>query len=320
MFVLQLTLLQLWIHFQTLSTANMKMENISVLNKFTLPFQFFGLQTFTLGNVKNKKSNSKYPSKIFWGFVLFWIVMALIFFVFLFEQFLQKTKANKNYLAVVFNFFSYFNYSLPVLVGAVLTFVHHSKLCDFFQKSEKISNLCSNFFGFEIDYRKMEKGFSVFYVFNVVFFSFLIIHIGFEGASVFWRITKLILSFIIGVYIQMIIIRFNFYVQVVNFHLKILINLISNLFASKENWIQDHSKVKIINIRPRNLLTRQEIVIWREIYLLIKEMSFLINQSMGFIIFLQVVVEIVHMIRIGHEFLRDIHESLSTWSRIWREW
>lgn len=295
------------------------MEKVSVLNNFTFLFQFLGLQTFSL-KILSEKTRSKYPSKIFCGFVIFWIFMALMFFVFVFEEFLYDTNESRNSLEIVFSFFNNLNYSSSILIGAVLTFVNHSKLVEFFQKSEEISKLFDRVFGFRIKFSEIKENLIVCYCFNLVYILIMPFYVSslIDGFDIYDHLIKPILWMIIKIHIQMIVMRFFLYVQVVNFLLENLIKAVAESFIIHQNQILHSNEKNAWKFFSPKVCDKQKIVTIRKIYLLIREMVKIINDSMGFVILLRILLGTAHMIISGHTILSDIHGTFSTWSNILR--
>lgn len=290
------------------------MENISTLNKLTWPFQVLGLQCFSLKNF------SKKPSGYFCFVTVFWIVWASAFVAFTFEDFKITTSANVNYLSLVIKFSNFTNYSTSIFICVTSTYLNHSKLMEFFRNSERISNLFLYEFNYKINFRRMKKGLIVSYLLYLIFFTTLPYFLTFfEGTEIYTRYVKPTFWLIIGIYIQIIVIRFSFYVRVVNFLLKILADLIRENFSKSQLPKPDVKGkfVEVWKVCPNNYLENRKVVVLRKIYLMIKEMADCINETMGLIIFIRLFMVITNMIRFGYDFLSDIYGSVSSLSSIW---
>lgn len=293
------------------------MEYITVLNKFTWPFQFLGLQNVSLNNV-NQNSDPKYPSRWFNLVVFFWILWASVFSAFIFYDFKETSGAHMNYLNLVIKFLNFANYSTSIFIAVFSSFKNHSKLVNFFRKAEQISNYFSNEFNYKVNFAKMKKPLAVCYFLYFILFVSLSQFLGyFKQEDAYNKFIKPSFWMIIAIYIQVIVMRFNFYVRVVNFLLESLTDLV------KENFLCNHNKfdgkMEIIEVRkicPNEFIERSKVITIRKIYSLIKDMANIINQTMGLVVFLRIFMIITNMIRYGYDFLSDIYGSVDTLSNI----
>lgn len=296
------------------------MQNISVLEKFTWPFQILGLQLFTL---KSLNKNSKYPSKLFTIFGIFWIAYSLTILIFIYKDFyavFQKAKANENYLSIVFSFINFVNFSITVLIGVALTFRDHSKFVDFFLKLEKISQLYHFEFDYKIKFKPMKKSLVISYFFflmyNVCRLAMLV-H-SFKGSGVYFVLVRPICWTTISVTVQMSVMRFNFYVSVINFLLQTSADLIRENFSNR-HIERTERLVKVWKVSPLDYQQNMQIKTIRKIYLLTREMADCINKTMGVIIFLRLFMISLYMIKYGYDIFSDISGAFASVGKIYCE-
>lgn len=295
------------------------MANISVLDIFTIFLQIFGLQCFSLRNLE--KSKGKFPSKFFQVVVMILLTWGLTFGVLTYEQFM-KTGNNENYLNVTIKFINYVNYIGSILVSLAFTSFKHAQLVKFFLDSLKISFLCNYEFNYKVDYRRMRKKFIPPLVAYMVYFVLLAYNIFTTSYGKPGIMSDYIFPFLwltLAIFIQMIVFRFYFYVHIVNFQLEILGELI------RENFCQDLFEPDVgivkqslmMKISPNKYQTRRKTVVLKKIYFIINEMADCVNNNMGLIIMMRLLMVITNILRFGYEFLSDISGSVASFSGIW---
>jgi hypothetical protein len=271
------------------------MEHISVLDKLSWPFQFLGLQCFSLKNLKGKN-----PSVFYRIIGTLWIIWAFLFAGLAYSDFKNTNFDKINYLNLVIKFFNFVNYSASIFICVISTYLNHGKLIEFFRNAEKVSNFCFCEFNYKVNFGLMKKSLITSYIFHVAYFTTLLQFLSFfKGTDIFNQIIKPTFWLIIAIYIQMIVMRFNFYVRVVNFLLKTSSDLIREHFLKVK--LQDSNiiekSVNIWKVSSNFYLEKRKVVVLRKIYLLIKEMSDCINSTMGVIIFLRLFMVTTNMIR-----------------------
>lgn len=284
---------------------------ISILNKFTWPFQISGLQNFSF-SIVNEKVNSKYPSKVFCFIASCWIIYAFFFLDFVYQEFVNNDEKQNNFLSIVIEFLNFVNSSSAIFVAVILTLFYNSKLVNFFKKSTEVSKISFYEFNYNINFGEMKKVLYFSYFLNLTYFVALTQYLGyFRGSDFFIQFVKPTSSLIFSIFSQIIILRFSFYVRIVNFHLDNLCNLIEKHYnvdsiQKLEVTVKNFQDTKI------DLKKRYKVDLLRRIFFLIKEMSEIINESMGFVILLRIFPIITNMIQFGYNFLSDIYGSVDT--------
>lgn len=298
------------------------MENIPSLNKFTLVFQIFGLQYFSLKEL-NGKPATKYPNGFFQVQAVLWIILSFTFFAFTFEDYrATPTDPDANFLNIIIKFLNSTNYSTSISICVIFTFLTHSKLTKFFNIADEISSSFFAEFDFKVNFKQIKLISSLSYLVTLPYVITLSQYLQFfQGVNFYDQFIRPTMWFLIGIHIIIYVLRFNFYVQILNLLLTCLKSLIRENFSRK---IFFNSKIKkksfeVWKICPNDFTENKKIVTMRKIYLLIKEMADIINDTMGFIVFMHLFIIITNVIRFGHEFLSDIYGSVETLSKVFCE-
>lgn len=298
------------------------MDKVVALEMFTKLFQLCGLQFFSLKSLE-RKVKRKYPSPFYSIYMLIILAWATIFVFFSFEDNMASSYASENYLSVVIKFLNYMNYIASIYICVVLSFFKNSDLKKFFQHSMKIKDLCLNEFDFEMDFRKVWRKLVVWSLVYAAYFLTLLYRVlSSPSGNTFVSSIVLPISWVlIAVYVQMIAFRFNFYVQVLNFHLKTINKLLrENFLSNSSDYAAKNLKtIKILKVSLNDYLNKNKITTLQKMYLLIKEMAECVNSTMGFAVMLRLFMVITNMIRFGYDSLRDVSGSFGTIDKIWSE-
>lgn len=287
------------------------MEN-AVLNNFFKPFQLIGLQCFSIRNLDTKGSH-KYPSIYYNIYLVVLLVGTTGFGVFNSNNYTKLPASGGNYLHVVIKFINFINYALTIYLALMLSFVKHSTLVKFFLNSSKICDLCAVEFNYQINFRRMIRQLALtmlipIFILIKLFYDLVVPVEGSFGTPGHLRN---IIWWLVAIFIYMIVLRFNYHVSVVNFHLEVLNELIEETFPDESKTVIDwKSAVKTIKVHPMSYLIRIKIKTLKKIFMLIKEMSDCVNETMGFIILLRLLMIITNMIRFGYDFLKNISEPI----------
>lgn len=298
------------------------MENL-ILDKFFKPFQFIGLQCFSVKNIK-KEVNKKYPSIHYNIYLVVLVIWTTSFGVLNYSNYTNLNASQGNYLHVVIKFINFINYALTIYLTLLVSFVRHSTLVKFFTNSSRIVNLCLMEFNYKIDFRKVVKKLGVTMLVLAIFLAKLFYDLVLPSKGNFGTLSHLLTTFwwLIAIFIYMIVLRFNFHVCVINFHLTVLNELIKENFSySREDVVHNwKSTVKTLKVYPINYVKRMKIIELKKMFMLIKEMSNCVNETMGFIILLRLMMIITNMIRFGYDFLKNISEPMDVSCKVLGFW
>jgi hypothetical protein len=274
------------------------MENISTLDKFSWPFQVIGLQCFSLQNI-NTLNKRKYKHGIFIFFLLIWLIFFGLLSVY---EFNISTSNVSNYLGFVITFMNYINYNTSIGLSFIQTYLKHHKLVKFFQNSAKISSYCETEFHYKTNFSSMKRKLMIWIIIYFTYFSIFC----YQKFSVSSR-NNIIEDYILPIFwvqvvilINMVVFRFNFYVQIINFHLEDMKTLIQEHFANDFN-ISAKFGDEILKIRSNRSIERKKVYVLRKMYLLLKEMGSIVDETMGLIVFLRLFMVSTHFIRFGYK-------------------
>lgn len=291
------------------------MENVSNLDKFFKLFQFIGLQCFSLNHLITDR---KYPSVYYRFYLMFLLSWITTFGVWNFNNYIKNT--SNNYLHVIIKFLNFVNYVSSINVCLLLSFFQHQQLLRFFSNSEKISIMSFNQFNHKTNFKKFKQNVTFwligFAMLLVKLFYDLFYSLGFSGnfsdyfeSSCWW---------LIAVFVYAIVLRFNFYVRLINFHLSLVNCLIRENFLNKlsEVPVLTGKKIQLVKMHPQKYVLRKQILTLRKIFILIREMANIVNSTMGFLILMRLVMIITNMIRFGYDLLRNISAPIDVTCKI----
>jgi hypothetical protein len=267
------------------------MESIAELNKFTYIFQFLGLQNFPL-DIINRPSISKLPSK-FRLFVMFaWNFWALTFIISYFEIFVKDHYENQKNLLRFLNVVDSSVKFISVFLSTGFGLFKRRQIISFYQKAQEIIRIFHFELSHKVDFRQMKS--RMMYT-NLILDSTLFAFCGYK-INGYVETNKLTLYqyfclLVIRIYLYYILRFFNFYVNVVNF-------LMKNL----STMIKKELHITRLDLSAKSLYERRRIFVFRKIYFLIAEMTYIVNETLGLNIFLQILKMIDDLIFFGNEF------------------
>lgn len=279
------------------------MESISDLDIIFKPFQFFGLQCFSVKSL-DKGRKKQYPSIYYNLYILIWIIWVVSFVVL---RNLTITSVAKSDFHAGVDFINYVNYVATIGISLILSVFKNSKLNQFFRHSLKISTLCSFEFDYKTNFSKLTRTLALpmlaVGIFLVAAFIKLIVVPSHNSGSIqdfvipsFWWLFQ--------AFVCMILLRFCVYVSVVNFHLKDLGNLISETFLFEQPFEWKKS-TQVTKINANFYLERRQTIVLRRILMMIKEMASYVDDTMGLLVLLRLLMVITKMITFGFDFLRN---------------
>lgn len=295
------------------------MKNISVLDKFTWTFQVFGLQSFSIKNIEKKKEKN-YPSRFYCIYTMILLTWASVFAYLTINEFRHSAPKMSNHLSLVIKFVNYGNYIISLYLCLILSFFKYRQLVKFFKNSAKVSLHCFTEFGhkenFKTTKRELIKLMTIYATFFAILF-YQIITADFGDSGIVGRLILPMFWQIVAVFIEIIVFRFNFYVRIINFHLKVMCDLIRGNFINELKIPAEKIIFEKWKVPPNKFVELRKVVALRKNYLLLREMSELVNETMGFIMFLRLFMVSTNIIRFGYDFLSDINGSVATFGKVW---
>lgn len=176
----------------------------------------------------------------------------------------------------------------------VVSYWKHHVLVDFFQKSQTISTLTKLEFNSDIHFEKLNHDMNKMmckFIFNIISLKLIYVILVFYNENNFFY--SLLISLIPSLVINVAVLRFGFYVCIINFHLKSLKSLIFHHFC--------HSIItQNIERNHRNRI-KNKILKLRKIYSLIEVMAKNVNDSLGLTVLFFLCLLIVSLLRYGYE-------------------
>ena len=245
--------------------SNMEaVENLATCSKV---FHIFGLLYFSIKKLSTENINT-YPS------VLYTVQFILILTVFSFQALLFFNNLSKMYaisisakssLSLVVQSLSFLGIFFVYAVAAIQSYFSTPKLKKIFKNLIVISKIFSDDFGYILSYRAVKIWFFkrtvalsiVYFLSHLLVFAY---ELKFDGKDI---LERNVLAFLLTIFLTMIVQKFLFFVNLVDYNLKHLIILMKKIS-------------RIQNSRRKKKLEKL-----RKVYNLIQENVELINQCLG---------------------------------------
>lgn len=260
------------------------MERLSALSNCFKIFEIVGLQFFTL-NSGDKLTTGQQSTCFKLLIAAAWMLILPGLVVNLLTSFIDP-KVEKSTISVMVEIVIDISMTIAVLLTPVLSVLKNSQLEKFFLNVQKISEICALELYFNVNYQNLKRSLKKFvmaFVSFYVFFIFTMI-VDFKSSQTIFDLFMSIIGVITIFYVHLIVLRFNFYAQLVNFLLNILkLLVVENL--SKENG----KTLQVITV-TKNIDELQKIIILRKIYILIREMAQILSEVMGLPILFELTV------------------------------
>lgn len=205
------------------------MAGVEALSRFFRLFEVFCLHNFSFSELEITKQSkrSKFCHKIYFVVLLLMFSTLMTFYVVVVvekthEEFNARTFILKSIKSLV-------NFALicAMICGLIEASVNSNKTRDVIKTAREIKNLCESSFGWTICYKNLKKTLIkkiifCFFVFEVYLFGLMILEL-----LVGEPITGMLLGIAPQHFIGTIMIFFNFYIELVNFQLKNLVQIVS---------------------------------------------------------------------------------------------
>lgn len=282
------------------------MENIASFDVCTKPFEVLGLQCFSLKSLKNV---GKYPSNNYKLYmIVFYAFLSFTHGTLIFTAYtMHKDTTVENNLNRMMKHFIYSNFTLLQLACLIMSYFKNFRYVQFFRNVEKISTICSFEFHHKIVYKKLRKSLLTALISYAIFY----VGINVYTVAIFDYVTRPlmelpmeIISLFPFLFLHMAVIRIGFYVHIVNFHLKVLRNLITGQFAKEFQFYDNNFPSSELKVQktfvPKNNLKRKVLTL-RKIFMLIKEMANHVEETMGIIVLLMLLMMITSITRNGYK-------------------
>lgn len=262
-------------------------ENLSAFFKF---FEFCGLQHFSLQDVirHNQSKRSKWLHRLhFCSLLIVNLFAIIIHFHYLLDSIDEKILAT-HFLTLSIRIVFSIGFIAAVIAGLVESLINKKKFQMIIVLMMKISKIFATDLNSILHYSKFKKWLavkvSVFYLLTTVLIASILLSVELDIAQ---AVIFLLLT-IPQVVTVTILIVFNFYIELVNFQLENLVYYLSQSFSS------------IVDVRNKRS-DRNNILIIRQCYHLICEMSKLVNIVFRYSILIVMVVMIIGAINKTYE-------------------
>lgn len=261
------------------------------IKPFIRYFQTFGLQYFSLDD-NYKKSSLKY--RIFFVMLIGLLISSAIGQLLTFSSLLFQSLEDSTKDKVQENFerMSYFGINFSALVILCQSFIKTMQNQKVFENLRKISALAWNRLFFKIDYRLFKIEFKKIFI-GLLIFSYgtyatpTLIEIYYLGYFNFQRLSRMFPIFLT----KCLVIKFIFYTNLVNFHLKIIEHLLkSHKHVEYVSFVNiDKMKKHSHLIVNKNEQRRERVLVAKQMYSMIWETTQLINDCLGWAILLLII-------------------------------
>lgn len=277
------------------------MDNISALHNSTKVFQIVGLQSFDL---KSLDGHKKFPStgyKIYVAFIFIIITISFGSYVYVVELTRSDFETNaKNNLIVITRIIFQILQLFVFYASLFLSLYKAQQMVKFFQDAKSISEICIRDLNYKVNYSKLAKHLCVILIASLAPLSFSIIYaiIDFKSTKLEESLSNFFMCIPIG-FNRLIHTRFYFYVAIINYQLEVL-NILISKKLSKDAFTKDF--IAIPTLKDYERKNHREMRGFKQIFILIKDMTRHVNDSMGFIALLLITLFIIHSIRFGYQF------------------
>lgn len=258
------------------------MESVEVLHGFTRYFEYFVLQHFSLKSIGNlsKSKRIDFRYKIYFAFTILLLTLIaayLIFFTTIFGYSkLHKINA-KNLLNVLLQFSTTFGTIFLNVMCSMECYFKTTKSKEIFLLLHEVGNIFEAHLPYKMELMKfrnqMIKQLIMIILLIVSIFTIFAIVTQMKSQHAFMA---LILGQILILFIYMTIIRFAFYVSIVNFSLECIIMNLKALFPSKS--IADSKIITVENSSSSDI--KQKLLYLRKACNKTYELSTIVNSLM----------------------------------------
>lgn len=314
------------------------MNKVGILDLIFKPFQLVGLQSFSLRSLSGK--TSKYPPIYYQIFLLALFAQITYFGFSYYKAFTSshgyKTSSDLQWVSVLMNLFSNV---ISVDLCFIVTVLNHNQFLRFFQKSNEISMMCLNSFNYRTSFKKVAWYMSFWMLLQLAITTKLIVHDLLTSLSIedmledgsFYAHLKTTNPFMQGswfviyIVVDLLYVKFNFLVRIVNFHLEVLQSLLHKDILFDPAEVAKRSKthikrpVQIVTTLPVENIKTQKIIKLRKMYMLLLEMTAIINDTLGFLILIRILMEFNDTVLFGYTLMRGIHKAKDLIGEI-RKW
>lgn len=262
------------------------MECLSALKNCFKIFEIVGLQFFTL-NSSDKMITGQHSRCFKLLIVAAWMLILPGLVVFLIPSYIDPN-IEKSAISIIVVVVINVSTTTAVILTPVLSFFKNSQLKKFFINAQKTSEICSQELYFNVNYQNLKRPLNKFMIIFLSLYAILIFTLiaDFTGSQALSTLLMTVVTLIPIFFTHLIVLRFNFYVQVINFLLNVLKQLVlKNLSKEKDN----SAPTQVVTV-TKNIDDLQKIIALRKIYILIREMAQIVSGVMGIPILLELIV------------------------------
>jgi 7tm Chemosensory receptor len=272
------------------------MDNISSLDGVFKVFQLTGIQFFSLKTVLTEPKAKSVREKIFTAFhvVLVWIICLVSLVFQTHTNYHHYTDSlEQNSLNFFMKFVTIFNCFAVVYINLIASWAKNNEFVKFFKDAEKIAKLCLREFNTRLNYTKLKKILLTIMACYLVFCLCCVLTVikSFNSSSF-----RALLIALPNMIINIIYFKFNFHVQILNFHLKALRDIMEREFQHQPEYCRD----EVIGFGSQEA---RKVFVYRKIFSLTKNMADQINSSMGVVLLLIFVLPVISVTRNGYKLI-----------------
>lgn len=273
------------------------MGSIEVLENCTKVFQVMGLQCFSLNSFNiERKSESVSAFKKIYVIGIFALCLVMI------GCWIQMSFDHNNLLNSVLNVTMALLLILLFSTSLFVSYWKHLVFVDFFRNSQTISALTKLEFNSDINFDKLNRVMNKMmwkFIFNILSLKLIYVILIYYNEN--YYLNLVLISLFPSLIMKMAVLRFGFYVCIINFHLKSLKKIMCQQFSNSKP--QKFKKNQIIRMKSKILKLRK-------IYSLIETMAKNVNDSLGLTIFFFLCLSISAVVRYGYRAIVIAAKSL----------
>lgn len=282
-----------------------EMDKVSSLAGVFRVFELFGVQQFSLdGKAKSESKRQKMLSVI--HLIIVWGLGSLSMAVLTYYRIEDyRNSEENNKLSYLMRLVSLNLTLASVYVNLVTSRTHNVHFVKIFENAEGISKLALREFGHRVNYKELIRGLKCVLGLFVGFYALVMVYLVIQFILMDAFSIKELLFYcwllIPNIVVSIGLVKYNFYVQIVNFHLRNLQNLIKNEFSRPEPF--QVTAICVISVRESNRQKSNQIMAMRKIFWFIKDNTDRINDSMGYLILAIIFLVFIRLVTSVYSFI-----------------
>jgi hypothetical protein len=192
---------------------------------------------------------------------------------------------------------------LVIFSSVFQSFFTTKKLATIFDNFKKIFQITADDFKISQNFHQIKRRFKINVTLMILFLlSTQIFLVAMESKS-FESVLSLCCGTLPIIFVLLTVFKFVFYVQMINFELKMLSNLVEGIFQPQSPKVIDELDLHLITVKPHKFYDDvfKKFVSAKKIYNILYENGSLLNESMGFTMLVLLIVLVITLTASGYQ-------------------